>query len=240
MTSNTLFRFLVVSLLFLLNGLCASFSFANTQRTSLSLEQRIAYQKKIEEVYWRHRTATQNAGHTKPFEEAMPEAAIRQKVEDTLRKSAALAIFWQRPITGAQLQAELSRMSAHTHQPDTLRELWTALDNDPYVIAECLARPLLVERQLGSWYAKDERFHGALRSSIARELQSKGNAGIESLSGAFWERQVVHTGAGSNKSQFEADNHDQHAAVLSEGEWQRFSEKIARAWAAARSGTTLR
>jgi hypothetical protein len=31
-------------------------------------------------------------------------------------------------------------------QPEVLRELFAALDNDPFVIAECLARPVLVER----------------------------------------------------------------------------------------------
>ena len=74
MKSNTLFRFSIASFLFLLTGVCAVISFANTQRTSLSLEERIAYQKKLEQVYWRHRTATQSAGQTKSFAEAMPEA----------------------------------------------------------------------------------------------------------------------------------------------------------------------
>ena len=85
----------------------------------------------------------------------MPDATLRGKVEDTLRKSSALAQYWQRPVTGAQLQAEVTRMAANTRQPDILREIWSALDNDPYVIAEVLARPLLVERQLQSWFGSD-------------------------------------------------------------------------------------
>ena len=39
-------------------------------------------------------------------------------------------------------------MAANTKQPDVLRELFEALGNDPFVIAECLARPIAAERLL--------------------------------------------------------------------------------------------
>src|SRR5262249_12594717 len=35
-----------------------------------------------------------------------------------------------------------------TKQPEVLRELFKVLGNDPFVIAECLARPVLAERSL--------------------------------------------------------------------------------------------
>ena len=37
-------------------------------------------------------------------------------------------------------------MAQHTKQPEVLRELFEALGNDPFVIAECLARPTLAAR----------------------------------------------------------------------------------------------
>src|SRR5262249_45195084 len=37
-------------------------------------------------------------------------------------------------------------MASHTKQPEVLREIFAALGNDPFVIAECLARPVLAER----------------------------------------------------------------------------------------------
>ena len=40
----------------------------------------------------------------------------------------------------------MDRMARDTKQPEVLRELFEALGNDPFVIAECLARPTLVER----------------------------------------------------------------------------------------------
>ena len=39
-------------------------------------------------------------------------------------------------------------MAQHTRQPEVLRELFEALGNDPFVIAECLARPVLADRLL--------------------------------------------------------------------------------------------
>ena|SRR5438876_10425838 len=42
----------------------------------------------------------------------------------------------------------LSSYKQNTRQPEVLQELFEALGNDPFVIAECLARPILAERLL--------------------------------------------------------------------------------------------
>ena len=76
----------------------------------------------------------------------MSKAQLEKKVANYLRKSQALEDYWQRPITTEQLQAEMDRMAQHTKQPDVLRELFAALGNDPFVVAECLARPVLAQR----------------------------------------------------------------------------------------------
>src|SRR5207244_12201496 len=71
------------------------------------------------------------------------------------RNSQTLEDYWQRPITAERLQAEMDRMAKHTKQPEVLRELFEALGNDPSVIAECLAKPVLAERLLTELYAHD-------------------------------------------------------------------------------------
>jgi flagellar motor protein MotB len=58
-------------------------------------------------------------------------------VESYLEKGAALETFWSRPLTGDQLQAETRRIVRDTKHPDLLRELLAALDDDPFLIAEC-------------------------------------------------------------------------------------------------------
>ena len=50
-----------------------------------------------------------------------------------------------RPITSEQLQAEVERMVLETRAPDVLRQLFAALGNDRFVIAETLARRSLVD-----------------------------------------------------------------------------------------------
>jgi N-acetylneuraminic acid mutarotase len=44
----------------------------------------------------------------------------------------------------------MNRMAQDTKQPEVLRELFQALGDDPLVIAECLARPVLTERLLSN------------------------------------------------------------------------------------------
>jgi len=120
---------------------------APSESRQLFFEDRVAYQRAIEEVYWRHRIWPKERPDRKPSLDAvMSQATIEQKVQDYLRNSELLEKEWQKPISPEQLQAEMDRMAQHTKQPEVLRELFAALGNDPFVIAECLARPVLAER----------------------------------------------------------------------------------------------
>jgi N-acetylneuraminic acid mutarotase len=138
---------------------------AHAQRTQ-TFAQRVAYQRAIEDVYWRHRIWPKERPDAKPpLDAVMSQAQLEKIVADYLRKSQALEDYWQRPITAEQLQAEMDRMAQHTKQPEVLRELFEALGNDAFLIAECLARPALAERLLTSWYTYDETLHEKLKLS---------------------------------------------------------------------------
>src|SRR5438094_776990 len=125
---------------------------SNPAAAGLTFEERVSYQRAIEDVYWRHRIWPRDRGERpdpKPSLDAvMSQAQLEKKVADYLHNSQALEDYWQRPITAEQLQAEMDRMAKHTKQPEVLHELFEALGNDPFVIAECLARPELAERLL--------------------------------------------------------------------------------------------
>jgi N-acetylneuraminic acid mutarotase len=115
----------------------------------LTFEERVSHQRAIEEVYWRHRIWPNENSNPKPSLDAViTQAQLEEKVEDDLRKLQALEQYSHRPITPDELQAEMDRMARNTRQPEVLRELFEALGNDPFVIAECLARPMLAERLL--------------------------------------------------------------------------------------------
>src|ERR1700747_3122128 len=94
-------------------------------RTTLTFADRVAYQRAIEEVYWRHRIWPKERADAKPsFNAVMTQAQLEKKVEDYLRNSKALEDYWQERLTPEELQAEMDRMAKHTKQPEVLHELF--------------------------------------------------------------------------------------------------------------------
>src|SRR5215211_2403365 len=153
----------------------AAFDANAHQSRTLSFADRVAYQTAIEDVYWHHRIwPNTNPGPKPSLDAVMSQAEIEKKVEEYLRNSQALEDYWQRPITADQLQAEMERMASHTKQPEVLREVFAALGNDPFVIAECLARPVLTERLIADVSAKDQP--GRLESLRTAELRAVSTA----------------------------------------------------------------
>src|SRR5213083_676811 len=128
-------------------GFFSSEAPAKTSQRTLTFQERVAHQRAIEEVYWRHRIWPKERPDAKPSLDAVvSQAQLEKKVADYLRSSQVLEDYWHRPLTAEQLQAEIDRMAQNTKQPDVLRELFEALGNEPLVVAECLARPTLAER----------------------------------------------------------------------------------------------
>ena len=144
---------------------------------TLSFVDRVRAQEAVERVYYNHRIwPKENPGPKPPFEQMISRAQIEAKVEDYLKKSVALEKFWQRPITAEQLQAEMDRMAKQTKDPDTLKELFAALDNDPYLIAECLALPILADRFMREQYANYKLLH-----ALSFETSLKGKIAVPVL-----------------------------------------------------------
>ncbi len=130
-----------------------AFPTVGSAREPLKLEDRVAAQRAIEQVYWAHRSwPNDNPAPKPPLSAVMRDEAIAARVDDYLRKSSALEVRWQRPITGEQLQRELDRMARRSGDRAMLRELFQALGNDPYLIAETLARQTLADRLCRNWY----------------------------------------------------------------------------------------
>jgi N-acetylneuraminic acid mutarotase len=121
--------------------------YEKTAARTLTFTERVSYQEAIEEVYWRHRIWPKENPEPKPSLDAIiSEHQIEQKVEDYMRKSELVTTRRGLPISASELQVEMDRIAQHTKRPEMLREFFAALGNDPFVIAECLARPMLAER----------------------------------------------------------------------------------------------
>ena len=115
-----------------------------------------------------------------------------------------------------------------------LRELFEALGNDPFVIAECLARPALAERLLTNWYAYDQRIHGELKQRAEADLQSHLPAvasaeacntveQMKQLSGKYSEIEFVK----SDSSDGATNRGTEHAVKLDSREWDQNVQELA-------------
>src|SRR5438128_5613817 len=212
-----------------------------TQRT-LTFADRVAYQCAIEDVYWRHRIwPKEQSGPKPPLEKIMSQAQIEQRVEDYLRNSELLEQYWQRPITPDQLQAEMERMASHTKQAGVVREIFAALGNDPFVIAECLARPVLAERVITELYAHDQRFHGELKRRAEADLRTHPSVReMKQTSGMYTEMEWIksdsaETGSVAAEPPLSAsrtgvppapDTKDVQAVKMNGSEWQETVQKL--------------
>ena len=165
------------------------------QAKTLAFADRVAYQRAVEEIYWRHRDWPATDGSAKPsLDQVMPQAQIEKKVEDYLRNSQALEDYWQKPITPEQLQAEMERMARQSKKPEVLREIFAALGNDPFVIAECLARPALAARLATNLYAHDQRVHGEPKRRAEADLAAHASVKqMKQISGAYTETEWIKT-----------------------------------------------
>src|SRR5438445_187397 len=196
----------------------------------LTFEERGSYQRAIEDVYWRHRIWPKERPDPKPSLDAvMSQAQLEKKVKDYLRKSQALEDYWQRPITTDQLQAEMDRMAQHTKQPEVLQELCEALGNNPFVMAECLARPAMVEHLITNWDASDQRIHGELRQRAETELQAHPSIGqMKQLSGKYNEIELARNDSAQAKQ-----NRDSGRSIkLNVREWDETVQKLAQRFSA--------
>src|SRR4029078_8730079 len=113
----------------------------------------------------------ENANPRPSRDAVMSQSQLKSKVAGYLRDSLALENYGQ-SITAEQLQAEMERMARNTKQSEVLRELFEALGNDPSVIAECLAKPVLTQRLMTELFANDKvhRFAFLLSQAAANKL----------------------------------------------------------------------
>ena len=61
---------------------------------------------------------------------------LENKVRQYLEQTAALNVYWKTAVTDGMLQRELERIAQGTRMPERLVELYAALGNDPFLIAD--------------------------------------------------------------------------------------------------------
>ena len=204
------------------------------QARDLSLQERLRAQEAIGRVYYAHQS-----GATRRFEAVVPRSVLEKKVRTYLQQSAALEDIWKTPVTGEMLRAETDRMIRRSRMPDRLRELFAALDNDPFLIDECLSRPALVQRLVSNFFAYDRSIHAGARRSAETRWESLGGskAGrlVESRDGFF-----VQSDGGMDHEAKKAEGvHKQHLEEWWESVQSRFDPGSVRARAAGTTSPSL-
>jgi hypothetical protein len=162
----------------LLAGIVVVVSVSGAEARRLSFEDRVKSQEAIERVYYSHQI-----GATKPFEEAIPGARLEEKVVKYLRQSAALEKFWGWSITADALEREVDRIEVGSQMAGRLREMNDALGNGPFLIAECLARPILADRMARRFYAWDKTLHRAAREEAQELREGLADRGVDASAG---------------------------------------------------------
>jgi hypothetical protein len=202
------------------------------------MQERIACQRAIEAVYWEHTDWPRGENTPKPsLGEVMKESIIRQRAEDAVRMSHLLDEFWGRPIGAAELQAELDRLVANTKNPAMLGEFFAALGDDPDLIAECLARPIVARRTALELYADDERLHGALRAHAEKQLAALGSAAeLPSLDGEYFELEARRDDGWGSRAKRDGTPGEDNVAWLDPPTWAEHLERVAEATGHAAPG----
>ncbi len=158
----------------------------------LSFPDRVSCVERVEDVYWSHRTWPEYNPESKPpRNEIMSREQVAAKVEETLLFEAALEDEWEESLSPARIQGELDRIAQHTAYPDLLRDIFTVLGNDPFLVAECFVRPRLADRLVRERFNRDPEIHRKLRETAetavlrGRTAQDLAGSGA-TVSEAIW------------------------------------------------------
>lgn len=199
------------------------------QPRSLSFDQRIECERSVAEVRWSLTAWPSDNPSPKPdFSVAVPAEVLHDRVVRQMVETALLARTWGVILTARDLDAELSRMARDTRSPETLRRLFAALQDDPFLARECLARPTLTRRLVEERYARDPDIHAGVRQ---RALSARAaNGDTIALTPAFAERCELMVVVGDPMAdRVQSDKQ----ATLTADEWRRFLARLA-----ARFGVT--
>ncbi len=190
----------------------------------LGFEDRVRAQEALERVYYSHQV-----GATTPFEDAVPKALLERKVRTYLKETAALEEFWKTSVSDEMLQKELQRMAGQTRMPDRLQELYAALGGNPFLIRECLARPMLVDRLARNFFAFDQTLHRESRDAaerLRRDLIAGSRESSPTQPGAQVVEVVRETPAPSNKGSSPGLRVQPEPLRLASGEFDSWVDRL--------------
>lgn len=145
-----------------------------TKNKPASLDAQYICQMALEDIKWSETIWPESNTAPKPERrDVLSDAKVRERVEDNYRMENALAARYGIHVSTAQLQHELDRIARTTRAPEKLMQRFQALDMSPQAIADCVVRPVLVERSLRQQMENDADLQEKNRTLIRAGLEEK-------------------------------------------------------------------
>lgn len=161
------------------SGLAAGSSPDNNQ----AIERLVEGQRQLDRLAWSHRIWPDSNLEQKPaFDTAVSVAATREQVFETRRLVAALRSYWREPISNAELQRELTRMTRSSKDPGRLVERFEALNHDPQLIYALIVEPVLAARRARLAFERDPRSFAQQKAQLMQQLRRS----TDRFSGTRW------------------------------------------------------
>lgn len=155
--------------------------------TGLGLDQRAAGMSELERVRFAKR-----GGAVAEFDRRYPQAMWLEKAKRVEGESRCLLERYQVAVDERVLDRELRRMIAETQSAEELNDLFAVLGHNPFLIKECLVRPLVVDRLLRLRVGWDPEIQAGPREQAAGLAAVDDANELESLAGAWAYRQRYH------------------------------------------------
>ena len=124
------------------------------------------WRTEVERIYHEPRIGPKMA-----FEVEFPPAVIQRLVDADLHNETVLREFFGVDITAQMIADETMRIDQSSQAPATLAKIKTALGTDGNGFAECVVKPIIVERLLRQKYYRDKTIHAAERTKAAETRQ---------------------------------------------------------------------
>lgn len=142
------------------------FCFCFYSSEPLTIQQRIDAQISIDKTLYENRIWPESNIAQKPsFESFYTREDAKRKVENYLKESNALEKLFNFKTTHIDIQNELNRIVANSKDKVLLKKIFDSLNNDPRLIAECLVRPLVVDKKIRSLFSSNQSFQKESRKS---------------------------------------------------------------------------
>ncbi|GAA4817396.1 hypothetical protein GCM10011365_13050 [Marinicella pacifica] len=190
------------------------------------IDNLVACELKLQEHKWSKNIWPKENKAPKPaFSEMVDVGEVREKVLNRLYKQTILSEQFHIDINHEMLQYDINRMARNSKDPQSLKAVFSLLDNQPATIAECVSRPYLINNKLHNSFNQHNEIHAETKTLAEYELEIYFKTGETDLSHA--QESMVTFKLKADKEDFEFNTRTQelNTETIIEFDEQAFKQK---------------